>query len=95
MRSCSVPLGGLTLGMMTRTMRGHMGAPLDRRRCRGGYVLLIQIAALVRVFGGIAVPDLYMASVQLAALSWAAAFGLYALRYWPVLTRPRLDGKLG
>lgn len=26
---------------------------------------------------------------------WALAFGLYAVRYWPVLTRPRLDGKPG
>jgi len=25
----------------------------------------------------------------------AAAFGLYAMRYWPVLSRPRLDGKPG
>lgn len=28
-------------------------------------------------------------------LLWAAAFGLYAVRYWPVLTRTRLDGKPG
>ena len=26
---------------------------------------------------------------------WAAAFGLYAVRYWPVLTRSRIDGKPG
>ena len=36
-----------------------------------------------------------MASVQFASLLWSAAFGLYAVRYWPVLTRPRLDGKPG
>ena len=29
-----------------------------------------------------------------SVLLWSAAFGLYAVRYWPVLTRPRLDGKL-
>lgn len=57
--------------------------------------MLIQVAAIVRVFGGIVSPGLYMVSVQLSALLWAAAFGLYAVRYWPVLTRPRLDGKPG
>jgi uncharacterized protein involved in response to NO len=36
-----------------------------------------------------------MVSVQVSALLWAAAFGVYAVRYWPVLTRSRLDGKPG
>ena len=33
--------------------------------------------------------------VAAAGVLWAAAFGLYAIRYWPVLTRARLDGKPG
>ena len=81
-------IGGLTLGMMTRTARGHTGRPLVADGFELTVFLLIQVAAVVRVFGGIASPGLYMASVQLSALLWAAAFGLYAVRYWPVLTRP-------
>jgi uncharacterized protein involved in response to NO len=88
-------IGGLTLGMMTRTAKGHTGRPLVADRYELTVFLLIQVAAVVRVFGGIASPGLYIASVQLSALLWAAAFGLYAVRYWPVLTRPRLDGKPG
>ena len=88
-------IGGLTLGMMTRTARGHTGRPLLADGFELTVFLLIQVAAVVRVFGGIASPGLYMVSVQLSALLWAAAFGLYAVRYWPVLTRPRLDGKPG
>lgn len=88
-------IGGLTLGMMTRTARGHTGRPLTADRAEMTSFLLIQLAALVRVFGGIVSPDSYRASVQLSALLWAAAFGLYAIRYWPILTRPRLDGKPG
>ncbi len=63
----------------------------------GGRVIpmLIQVAALVRVCGGIASQGLYTVSVQLSGLLWTAAFGLYAVRYWPVLTCPRLDGKPG
>ena len=88
-------IGGLTLGMMTRTARGHTGRPLIADGFEISVFLLIQVAAVVRVFGGIASPELYGVSVQLSALLWAAAFGLYAVRYWPVLTRPRLDGKPG
>src|SRR3989344_6515764 len=88
-------IGGLTLGMMARPARGHTGRPLVVDGFEITMFLLIQVAAVVRVFGGIASPGLYRPSVQLSALLWAAAFGLYAVRYWPVLTRPRLDGKPG
>lgn len=86
-------IGGLTLGMMTRTARGHTGRPLVADRFEVTMFLLIQVAAIIRVFGGIVSHGLYMASTQLSALLWAVAFSLYVLRYWPVLTRPRLDGK--
>ena len=88
-------IGGLTLGMMTRTSRGHTARPLVADGFELTCFLLVQAAALIRVFGGLAWPVLYVASIQLSALLWAAAFGLFALRYWPVLTRPRLDGKPG
>jgi uncharacterized protein involved in response to NO len=88
-------IGGLTLGMMTRTARGHTGRPLVADSFEITVFLLIQVAAVVRVFVGIASPELFMVSIQLSALLWAAGFALYALRYWSVLTRPRLDGKPG
>jgi uncharacterized protein involved in response to NO len=88
-------IGGLTLGMMTRTARGHTGRPLEADGFEFTSFLLTQVAAIVRVFGGMASPVLYLASVQLSGLLWAAAFGLYAVRYWPILSRPRLDGKPG
>ena len=85
----------MTLGMMTRTARGHTGRPL----IADGYELivfvLVQIAALVRVFGGMVSAALYLPSIQVSGVLWAAAFAIYAVRYWPVLTRPRLDGKPG
>ena len=87
-------IGGLTLGMMTRTARGHTARPLVADRFELAMFLLVLAAAVVRVFGGMT-PAPYLASVQLSALLWSAAFALYAARYWPVLTRPRLDGKPG
>jgi uncharacterized protein involved in response to NO len=88
-------IGGLTLGMMTRTARGHTARPLVADGWELACFLLIQAAALVRVLGGLAFAGAYLASVQISAALWAAAFGLYAARYWPVLTRPRLDGRPG
>ncbi len=86
-------IGGLTLGMMTRTARGHTGRPLIADRFEVTMFLLIQVGAFIRVFGGIVSQELYMASIQLSSLLWTAAFSLFVFRYWPILTRPRLDGK--
>ena len=88
-------IGGLTLGMMTRTARGHTARPLVADGFELSCFLLIQAAAAVRVFGGMAASALYLPSIQVSGVLWAAAFGLYAVRYWPVLSRPRLDGKPG
>jgi uncharacterized protein involved in response to NO len=34
-------------------------------------------------------------AVLAAGLLWSAGFALYTVRYWKVLTRPRLDGRPG
>jgi uncharacterized protein involved in response to NO len=88
-------IGGMTMGMMTRTARGHSGLPLVADRFEVACYLLVQAAALVRVFGGMALPDFYVDTVVASGLFWSAGFALYAVRYWPILTRPRLDGKPG
>ena len=88
-------IGGLTLGMMVRTSRGHTARPLAADRFELTCFLLVQVASAIRVFGGMVRPDWYLASVQLSGILWFAAFGLFVVRYWPVLTRPRLDGKPG
>jgi uncharacterized protein involved in response to NO len=88
-------IGGLTLGMITRTARGHTARPLAADGFETTAYLLVFAAAAARVFGAMLLPGLHVFWMQLSALLWAAAFGLYAVRYWPVLTRPRLDGKPG
>jgi uncharacterized protein involved in response to NO len=87
-------IGGLTLGMMTRTARGHTGRPLQAGRTEVAMYLRVQLAAIARVAGG-TVDDFYLTSLQASGLLWAAAFGLYFVRYLPVLLRPRADGRPG
>jgi uncharacterized protein involved in response to NO len=58
------------------------------------YALVIA-AAVVRVLVPLVAPAAtYEAFLGSAAL-WSAGFGLFAVRYLPVLTRPRADGKPG
>jgi len=58
------------------------------------YVLVL-CAALIRVFGGMIFPDAYLGTLIGSGICWSLAFALYAIRYWPVLSRARLDGKPG
>lgn len=88
-------IGGLIIGMMTRTARGHTGRPLQADRYETACYLMVLLAALVRVFVPLLVPALLLQAVVWSAVLWSAAFGLYFVRYWPVLTRPRLDGRPG
>ena len=88
-------IGGMTIGMMTRTARGHTGRPLVADGYEVACYALVQLAALTRVVGGLALPSLYVATVVVSGLLWSTAFALYVVRYWPILTRPRLDGKPG
>ncbi len=88
-------IGGLTIGMMVRTARGHTGRPLKADGFETACFALVAAAALVRVFGPLLAPQYYMASVLWSGALWSLAFLLYAVRYWPILTRARADGQPG
>jgi uncharacterized protein involved in response to NO len=88
-------IGGMIIGMMTRTARGHTGRPLQADGWEVACYAMVLLAALVRVFLPLLAPALALHAVLCSAVLWSAAFGLYAVRYWPVLTRPRLDGRPG
>jgi uncharacterized protein involved in response to NO len=88
-------VGGLVIGMMTRTARGHTARPLRADWRDVTCYALVAAAAFVRVLLPLAAPALTMQAVLLSGLLWSAGFALYAASYWNVLTRPRLDGQPG
>ena len=88
-------IGGMTMGMMTRTARGHTGRPLDADRFEVACYVLVQAAAIIRVFGGMILPAVYAGTVIASGICWSGGFAMFAIRYWPVLSRARLDGKPG
>ena len=86
--------GGLVLGMLTRTARGHTGRALQASRVEVAAYACLMAAATLRVTGAL-VPAWFEPAVCAAGVAWIAAFALYAWRFAPWLVRPRVDGKDG
>jgi len=87
--------GGLIIGMITRTARGHTGRPLMVSRAEVLAYALVMTAAMLRVLLPMFAPALLVASLVGAALAWSAAFLIYLWVFTPWLMRTRLDGKDG
>jgi uncharacterized protein involved in response to NO len=88
-------IGSLTLGMMSRTALGHTGRPLTPSRPVVWAYVLVNLAALIRVAGAFVPYGGYSASLILAAAAWSAAWLVFFVIFWPILTRPRPDGRPG
>jgi uncharacterized protein involved in response to NO len=87
--------GGLIIGMITRTARGHTGRPLQASKTEVAAYLLVIVAAVLRVALPILAPQWFVQSLLAAALAWSAAFALYLVIYTPWLMSTRLDGTDG
>jgi len=88
-------IGGMIIGMITRTARGHTGRPLKASKTEVLAYALVPLAAAFRVFLPLVWPPYYAAAVAISAVFWSGAFALYTIQYWPILTRARIDGKPG
>jgi len=87
--------GGLIIGMVTRTARGHTGRPLQVSKLEVTAYALVMLAALVRLAGALLPTAFYPLSLMLAASAWSLAFALYLAKFTPWLMQTRLDGKDG
>jgi uncharacterized protein involved in response to NO len=88
-------IGGLVIGMITRTARGHTGLPLRADRFDIACYVLVALSALLRVLLPMAWPQATVIAVVGSALLWSAGFALYFAAYAGRLSRPRLDGRPG
>jgi uncharacterized protein involved in response to NO len=77
-------MGGLIMGMITRTALGHSGRPVRAGRVELVVFVVIQIAAAARVTAAL-VPAVYLAGIAVSGIAWTAAFALYAVAYAPLL----------
>jgi uncharacterized protein involved in response to NO len=85
-------MGGLILAMLARVSLGHTGRPLQLPRGFALAFVLLNLAAVVRVFG---VSFAYQPALLLAAACWSLAFLQYAIVYGPMLCKTRADGHPG
>ena len=88
-------IGVITLGMMARVSLGHTGRILKSSQAMAIAFAMINLAALVRVFVPMLLPQWYADIIYASTLLWLAAFSLFAFVYAPILTTARVDGKEG
>jgi uncharacterized protein involved in response to NO len=82
-------IGTMLLAVMTRVSLGHTGRVLCASRPTVVIYLLINAAALVRVAASWSAAAT-TTFIVVSGLCWMAAFGLFEIRYSPVLLAPRI-----
>ncbi|HPE29538.1 MAG TPA: NnrS family protein, partial [Parvularculaceae bacterium] len=82
-------MGTMTLAVMTRATLGHTGRRLTADAWTTAIYGLVVAGALLRVLGATALVQFYMEVILLSSLLWSGAFALFALRYGPMLIRPK------
>lgn len=87
--------GGLIVGMITGTARGHTGRPLKASKAEVLAYGLVMAAAALRVWGPLAMPQWLPHLLVGAAPAWCAAFAIFSVVYVPWLISMRRDGKDG
>lgn len=88
-------MGTTILAVMTRVGLGHTGRPLVLPAGVVWCHVLVNLAALVRVAAPFVAGQEQRALLIASGLAWAAALGLFAARYAPILLTPRPDGRPG
>jgi uncharacterized protein involved in response to NO len=88
-------MAGLILAMISRVSLGHTGRPLCPPKVMSLAFLLISISALVRVFGPWLMPERAMLFIDMSIGCWLFAFGIFVLKYAPMLLTTRADNRPG
>ncbi len=87
-------IGSMTLGMMCRVSLGHTGRDLIASPLTIAIFGLIQVAAIIRIFGPILIPDYKIEWVTYSAMLWNLCFALYLIGYSYILFSPRPDKQM-
>jgi uncharacterized protein involved in response to NO len=86
-------IGGMILSMITRVSLGHTGRPLQASKPLAFAFALLFIAALIRSFLPLIMPELTATAISHAGVLWVIAFGLFVVVHGPHLATARPDGK--
>lgn len=88
-------MANMMLAMMARVSLGHTGRPLISHNIMSLAFSALALAGVIRSLGAWIFQEYYLNSLLLTAILWCAAFSLFLICYWPILTKARVDGKTG
>lgn len=88
-------VGTMILAVMSRAALGHTGRPLRLHPATAIACALVTVGAAVRVFGPLLAPAAASALVIAGGLAFACGYFVFVVVYFPILTRPRVDGAPG
>jgi uncharacterized protein involved in response to NO len=87
-------IGIVTLAMMARVALGHTGRNVHQPPRAVKYMLLaLTFAAVIRIFPPLLDMEHYRLWIACSQIFWILAFGGFLLTYFPVLMKPRIDGR--
>jgi len=84
-------MAAMILGFMTRAPLGHTGRPLRASRVTTLAYLLVIAAGAGRVLSPLLPVNLQLSGLVVAGCLFSVAFAIYAVEYFPVLTRPAVQ----
>jgi uncharacterized protein involved in response to NO len=89
-------IGSMVIGMMSRVALGHTGRSIAPAPLTVAAYGLVNAAALLRVLFALTSDDtLRSLSLIGSGTLWSLAFAFFTIVYWPILSRPRADGRPG
>ncbi|HIF9437108.1 TPA: NnrS family protein [Photobacterium damselae] len=88
-------IGGMILSMMARVSLGHTGRSLQVGYWVKIAFVCLLLSTLVRSVLIWVYPSLTINGYVFSAILWAIAFSIFTIVYYPILTKPRVDGRPG
>jgi uncharacterized protein involved in response to NO len=89
-------IGLMTIGMMSRVALGHSGRDVFKPPAILSWIFLLMILGIIfRVVLPLLAESHYLRWISWSQWFWILAFLAFFIMYFPILTRPRVDGKDG
>jgi uncharacterized protein involved in response to NO len=88
-------MGAMILSIIARVSLGHTGRMIKPKTIMSLAFILVFVAAISRTLLIWLWPEHTMNWLTVGVISWVAAYALYVLVYFPVLTTSRVDGRPG
>ena len=86
-------MAGMILSMMSRVSLGHTGRALHSNSSMAISFVFVFLAGLIRMLAPQSSDPMFY--IVLSGALWLISFMLFLNFYFPILTKPRLDGRLG